>query len=123
MTDESMLQATAQAIATAIGKRDVETLRSVLAPGFTHRGDNGVTSGAAAFLDGVRGIPGDIVFVHLERVDVDLAGDAAMLTGLQHAQVRVNGEAIDDRRAFADFFVKIDGTWKLKAAADFPAMA
>src|SRR5688572_16789549 len=118
--DEDILHQTAQTIAAAIGRRDVRLLADVLAPGFTYRGDGGSTqSAAAAFLDGIRNIPGEIVFVRLERVAIDVAGDAALLTGIQHAQVSVDGQTIDDRRGFADFFVKIDGVWKLRAGADF----
>jgi hypothetical protein len=123
-TDEFLLQERAHAIAGAIAQRDVAVLAELLAPGFTYRSDGGATtSDAAAFLDGIRGIPGEIAFVRLESVAIDLAGDAAMLTGVQHAQVRMDGQTIDDRRAFADFFVKIDGSWKLRSGADFPAAA
>ena len=123
-SDEYVLQQTAHAMAAAIGRRDVSVLAGVLASGFTYRGDGGLTtSDAEAFLDGIRQIPGEIVFVTLERVAIDVAGDAALLTGVQHAQVKVDGQTIDDRRGFADFFVKIDGVWKLRAGADFALIA
>jgi hypothetical protein len=123
-SDEFVLHQMAHAIADAIARREVGIISGLLAPGFTYHGDGGATtSDAEAFLEGIRGIPGDIGFVRVERVTVDVAGDAAMVTGAQHAQVVVEGEAIDDRRAFADFFVRIDGSWKLKAGADFPAPA
>ena len=121
MSDEALLIELAHAIAAAIGRRDAGLLADVLAPAFTHRGDEGVTADAAAFLEGIRGIPGEIVFVRLERVDADISGDAAMLTGVQHARLILDGQTVDDRRAFADFFVKAGGSWKLRAAADFPA--
>jgi hypothetical protein len=122
--DEDDLQRAAHAIAAAIGRRDVDHLADALAPGFTYRSDGGqTTSDAAAFLQGIRDIPGEIVFVRLERLAVDVTGDAAMLTGVQHAQVIVDRETIDDRRGFADLFVKIDGFWKLRAGADFPLAA
>ena len=120
-TDEDDLQQAAHAIAAAIGRRDVDHLAGALAPRFTYHADGGqTTSDAAAFLQGIRDIPGEIVFVRLERLAVDVTGDAAMLIGVQHAQVIVDRETIDDRRAFADFFVKMDGRWKLRAGADFP---
>lgn len=122
--DESLLHDTAHAIAAAIARRDVHHLAGALAPGFTYRSAGGqTTADADAFLQGIRDIPGEIVFVRLERLAVDLTGDAAMLTGVQHAQVIVDREIIDDRRAFADFFVKRDGIWKLRAGADFPVAA
>jgi uncharacterized protein (DUF952 family) len=120
-TDGQLLPEMAHAIAAAIGRRDVLLLADLLAPGFTYRSDAGQTAlDANAFLEGIRSIPGEIAFVRLERAAVDLAGDAAMLTGVQHAQVIVDGQTIDDRRAFVDFFIKIDGSWKLRAGADVP---
>ena len=120
-TDQQLLPEMAHAIAAAIGRRDSLLLADVLAPDFTYRSDAGQTAlDANAFLEGIRGIPGEIAFVRLERVATDMAGDAAMLTGVQHARVVVDGQTIDDRRAFVDFFVKIDGVWKLRAGADFP---
>ena len=120
--DEVLLQHLTHGTAEAIGQRDIAVLSGLLAPGFTYRSDGGATaSDAAAFLDGIRSIPGDIAFVRIERMAIDLSGDAAMVTGVQHAQVVIDGQAVDDRRAFADFFVKIDGSWKLRAGADFAA--
>ena len=121
MSDDKTLHALADRIADAIGTRDVDALADVLAPEFVHHGDAGAESDRAAFLEGIRRIPGEIIFVRLERVDVAIHGDAAMLTGIQRAQVKIDGAVFDDRRVFADFFAKIDGVWKLRAAADFPA--
>jgi hypothetical protein len=122
--DETLLRSTADEIASAISRRDTAALAELLAPGFAYHGDAGqTTSDADTFLAGIRAIPGEIAFVRLERVSIDRHGDAAMLTGIQHAQVVVDGETVDDRRAFADFFVKIDGVWKLRSGADFPAAA
>ena len=120
-SERQLLQEMAHSIAAAIGRRNVPFLAGLLAPDFTYRSDAGQTAlDANAFLDGIRSIPGEVAFVRLERVAVDLAGNAAMLTGVQHAQVIVDGQTIDDRRAFVDFFVKIGGAWKLRAGADFP---
>lgn len=118
--DENELLQTANDIAEVIGRRDVDRLAPLLAPGFVCRSDAGRTSSdAETFLQSIRNIPGEILFVRLDRVVVDVAGDAAMLTGVQQAQVRIDGTVIDDRRGFADFFVRVDGAWKLRAAADF----
>ena len=121
VTDDAHLVRISHDIAEAIGRRDVQALGAMLAPGFVHRSFSGATADATAFLDGVAGIPGEIAFVRLERITVDVDKDAALLTGIQYAQVKVDGQVVDDRRGFADFFVKIAGGWKLRAAADFPA--
>ncbi len=120
-SDEELLRQMAHDIAAAIGRRDADWLAGLLAPGFVYRGDAGTTtSDAEAFLAGIRSIPGEIAFVRLERVVVDAAGDSALVLGVQHAQVTIDGRAVDDRRGFADLFVRIDGAWKLRAGSDFP---
>jgi hypothetical protein len=121
-SDEFTLHQMSHALAGAIARREAAVLAGQLAPGFTYRGSGGASvADAAAFLDGIRNIPGDIVFVRIESVAIDVFGSAAMATGVQHAQVQIDGQTVDDRRSFADFFVKMDGLWKLRAAADFPA--
>jgi hypothetical protein len=118
--DEYLLHEIAHAMAAAIGRRDVTMLAALLAPGFAYRSDGAAAAAdSGAFLDGIRTIPGQLLFVRVERVAIDIAGDAAMLTGVQHAQIHLDGQTIDDRRGFADLFVRIGGTWKLRAGADF----
>jgi hypothetical protein len=108
-------------IASAIGRRDVETLRNFLAPGFVHRSHGGAAVDTEAFLQGILDIPGQIRFVRLENVQVDHCPAGAMVTGIQHAQVLVDGKIIDDRRGFVDWFVRHDGEWRIQAAVDFAA--
>ena len=117
--DDETLRALSHGIAAAIARRDIGVLASLLAPDFTQRGADGTVAGPAAFLDAIGQIPGEIVLVQVDRLTVDAHGDAAMVTGVQHARVVIDGATVDDRRAFADFFVRIHGAWKLRAAADF----
>lgn len=119
--DEAMLLDTTHAIAGAIGRRDARAIEALLAPGFAYRpGDGAAIASAEAFLEGIRNIPGEIAFVRVEHVAADVAGDAALVTGVQHARLTLDGQQVDDRRGFADFFVRIDGGWKLRAGSDFP---
>lgn len=120
MDDRDSVIRVADAIAQAIARRDVATLRGYLAAGFTQRPFDGEPVDADGFLRGVAGIPFEIEFVRLERIDVDLFPTGALATGIQHARVRVDGEPVDDRRRFADWFVRLDGAWRIQAAADFP---
>ena len=110
-------------MADAIARRDVAGVSGLLAPGFVHRTPGGDEAGAERFLEGIRSIPGEIVFVRLESTAIDLAGDDALMTGIQHARVRIDGQDIDDRRAFVDWFVRHDGRWKFRVAVDLPAPA
>jgi hypothetical protein len=109
------------AIAGAIADRDGARLRAFLASGFIHRTHGGGRADADGFVTAIEQIPGDIAFVRLEQLVVDERDAWAMVTGTQHAQVIVDGQTIDDRRGFVDWFVKEDGQWKIQAAVDLPA--
>ena len=118
---EQQIIAVAEHIARAIAARDVASIRPLLAPGFTHRTHGGDAAGVEDFLAGVAAIPGEIVFVRLQDLRVDLTPKGALVTGMQHAQVRLDGKTIDDLRGFIDWFIEIDGEWKIQAAVDLPA--
>ena len=110
----------AEEIASAIGRRDRAALASRLSPAFVHRTPGGAVTTAEAFLTAIEQIPGEILFVRLEHLAVVVAAGAALASGVQHAQVKVDGEVIDDRRVFADWFVLEDGAWRLRAAVELP---
>ena len=116
---ESLRRAAAD-IAAAIGRKDVDTVVQWLAPGFIHRSPGGAGSDARSFAQAIRDIPGEILFVRLEAVEVDVSDAGALVTGIQHARVRIEGTEIDDRRAFVDWFVKRDGEWRILVAVDLP---
>jgi ketosteroid isomerase-like protein len=115
------VEACARRIAAAICTRDTATLATLLAEGFVHRIPGGANTGAAAFLQAIVEIPGEIVSVTLEDLAIDVAGEAALATGIQHAEVRLDGQLIQDRRSFVDWFVKTGGTWLIRVAVDLPA--
>ncbi len=123
MDESQRVIAVAETIAHAIARRDVEALGHTLAPGFLHRTPGAESSDAQAFLEAIRQIPGEIVFVRLERIDVDLVDGGALATGIQHAQVRIGGETIDDRRAFVDWFEPHAEAWRIRLAVDMPVLA
>ena len=114
---EQLIEASEQ-LASAIGRRDVAAIRAILATGFVHRTPGGEPVGTDAFLIGITKIPGEILSVTVERLSADVAGDSALVTGLQHAQLKIDGELVDDHRAFVDWFVREEGEWRLRAAID-----
>jgi ketosteroid isomerase-like protein len=116
---ERLRQAAAE-IADAIGRRDADAVVRWLAPGFIHRSPGGAGSDARSFAQAIRDIPGEIRFVRLVAVEVDVSDAGALVTGIQHAQVRIEGTEIDDRRGFVDWFVKRDGEWRILVAVDLP---
>jgi hypothetical protein len=107
-------------LADAIGRRDLAVIRTMLAPGFVLRSHGGNAADADAFIAGIAAIPGEIVSVQLENVQVDLTPGGALVTGVQRAQVRVDGEVVSDRRRFVDWFVRVSGEWRIQAAVDLP---
>lgn len=121
MNDAESVMEAALAMAEAIARRDVTTVARLLAPGFVHHVPGGETRDAGTFTTGIERIPGEIAFVRLGNVRIDVAECGALVSGIQHARVRVEGRDIDDRRAFVDWFLKEPGGWKLKVAIDLPA--
>jgi hypothetical protein len=119
MPDRMRIAAAAEAVAAAIGARDV--LRGLLAPGFVHRTHAGDVAGLEKFLAGIAAIPGDIIFVQLEDLRLDVTPTGVLATGFQHARLKIDGETVDDRRGFIDWFVDVNGEWKIQAAVDLPA--
>lgn len=119
MNDRTEIERVAQAIAAAIQAKDDRSLLSHLAPGFQLRRPGAPGIEAAAFAAGVREQPVETLAVEIEHIEVDIAGDGAVVTGVQHSRVRVDGETVDDRQPFVDWFVKQDGRWQLRVALDF----
>jgi len=119
MDDREQLIDISKRLATAIAHRDIATLRGLLAKGFVQRPAGGDAIETDAFLTGIAEIPGEIVFVRVEQLTVDVTGDHALVTGHQRAQLNVDGSVVGDRRSFVDWFVREAGDWKLRAAIDF----
>jgi ketosteroid isomerase-like protein len=118
MDDLAQIEALAHAIAAAIQAKDDRALLSFLAPDFVLRRPGASPLGAAEFVAAVRDISVELSFVRIEELAIDLAGESALATGMQHSQVRVKGELIDSRQPFIDWFVKRDGSWQLHVALD-----
>ena len=120
MDESEAVRQVALDVAAAIERRDIGTVAGALAPGFLHRSPGVPPVDAEAFLKGIAEIPGEIVFVRLVDLDIDLSDAGALATGIQHARVRIDGKDIDDRRAFVDWFIAHDGKWKIRIAVDLP---
>ena len=121
MSERDRIIEVANVIAKAIGKRDVQSLARAMAQGFVHRSPGGDAVDAENFLRAIEQIPGEILSVTLEAIDVDVSGSGALATGIQHAQLRLDGTVIDDRRAFVDWFINVEGEWRILVAVDLPA--
>jgi hypothetical protein len=118
MDGHSEVEGLCHGIAEAIGRRDVDWLRLVLAPDFVQRTPAGEAKDATAFLQAIAGIEVEILLVRLERVEVDVSAAGALATGIQLARVLVEGREVEDRRAFVDWFVRTEAGWRLQVAVD-----
>lgn len=122
MNDQAEIEKLVHAIATAIQAKDEHALSACLAPDFILRRPGASALSAAEFVAGVRELPFELVFVRIEQLVIDLNADAALATGVQHSQVRVDdggqAELVDDHQPFIDWFVKDAGSWKLRVALD-----
>ena len=119
--DRERLIVISEQLAAAIARRDLASVRAILAKGFVQRPAGGDAVDAEAFLTGISKIPGDILFVKVEQLTTDVLGDSAIVTGIQQAQLKVDGAVIIDRRPFVDWFVRENGDWRVRLAVDLPA--
>ena len=121
MTDRDAILDVARRMAAAIGRRDQRAIQTLLARDFVQRRVGRHTAATAdEFLAAIAQIPGEILSIDLFDLQVDLAEDHAIVIGIQHARVRVDGEVVDDKRPFVDWMVKEAGEWRFRAAIDLP---
>jgi ketosteroid isomerase-like protein len=120
MEERSGVAEAAEQIAAAIARRDLPAIRGLMAPDFVHRTHGGAGVDAEAFVRGIEQIPGEIVLVRLEQMEIDVCTSGALVTGVQHARVLIDGQVVEDRRRFVDWFVKYGGGWRIQAAVDMP---
>ena len=118
--DRERIRAYAERMAHAIQERDGEAIRALAAPGFVHRTHGGTAEDVDAFVGAIAAIPGEILVVRLEDLVVDLTPRGALVSGVQFAQVRIDGKLVEDRRGFVDWYVEHGGEWLIQAAVDLP---
>lgn len=100
----------------AIRAKDAKALERVLAPGFVYRAP-GVELSRAEFLQNVASLPGRILSVEGSELRVNVYGDTAILTGVQHSRVKTDdGVEHTSTVAFTDVFVRQRGRWRLSLA-------
>jgi ketosteroid isomerase-like protein len=121
MSESERVHQVAIAIADAIGRKDADAVAAHLAPGFILRSPGREARDRTSFLDTVRHLPVEILSVRLETIEIDVSDAGALATGIQHAQVRLDGAIVDDRRGFVDWFVRHEGEWRLRVAVDLPS--
>src|SRR4051812_45450503 len=118
MSDHDELIRRSEALAAAIARRDVAAVRGFLAAGFVQRSVGAGPVDMDTFLENITKIPGEILSVTVQQLTVDITGDGALVTGVQHAQLTIDGQLVDDHRSFVDWFVREAGDWRVRVAVD-----
>ena len=118
MDDRAEIEALTHAVAAAIRAKDEHALLSYLSADFVLRRPGAKPQSAAEFVAAICQLSLELEFVRIEELTIDLTGDAALATGIQHSRVHMDGETIDSRQPFIDWFVKHEGRWQLHVALD-----
>lgn len=63
----------AEKMAAALMRRDLGAIRELLAPDFVHRTHGGARADVEGFIRAIDQIPGEILLVRLEQVEVDMS--------------------------------------------------
>lgn len=122
MEEHAKIADAAHALAQAISRRDGGAIRDLVTPDFLLRTPGQSAADVDAFIAGIKQIPGEIVSVRLENLAIDVTAGGALVTGVQRAQLRLEGKWVDDVRPFVDWFVQAEGgRWRVRVAIDVPA--
>jgi ketosteroid isomerase-like protein len=121
--DIRSLMALEQALFRAIQARDRAALTELLAEDFVFRGPGDVELDRATFLDNITTLPGTILSVEGTQVQAHTFGETGVLTGVQHARVRMqDGAEVTDSQAFSDVCVRREGRWWVVLAHSVPSV-
>ena len=104
-------------IMTAIKSKDSATLESLVADDFIYRTHFGAEANKGEFLKSITSFPLEILAIRGEELKVNVYGETAILTGVQHADVRTpEGNTEESAVAFTDVFVRREGQWRMVLA-------
>jgi ketosteroid isomerase-like protein len=104
-------------IMAAIKSKDANSLEPMLAEEFIYRTHFGAEADKRAFLESIASFPIEILSLRGEELRVNLFGETAVLTGVQHAEARPpEGEPEQSAVAFTDVFVRREGRWLMALA-------
>jgi ketosteroid isomerase-like protein len=116
-TDETRLLQLEQDMFTAIRTKDRQGIERILDERFELRVPGKPPVDRAGFIDAILSIPGTILSVESDDVQARVYGDVGVLTGRQHARVRLeDGTTVDDVGAFTDIALLRDGQWRMVLA-------
>ena len=102
----------------AIHKRDAAVLDRILDDRFVYRSPSGAPDlNKTEFIRSATTLPVEILSVWGENLQVNIYGETAILTGVQHAQFQTDdGKEVISSVAFTDIFVKRLNNWRMALA-------
>ena len=101
----------------AIQSRDARALAEILADDFQHFDSSGAAVGKKAFTAGVLEAPFEVLSIGFEVIEVRQVDCAAVVVGVQRAQVRMPaGDEVTSRGAFTDIFTRAGDAWVIRLA-------
>lgn len=99
----------------AMEKKDIHFLEEVLADDLVYIHSNALTETKADFLSSIR--TGKIVYekMGVEEMQVRRYGKTtAIVNGIVHVQVQLNGKPADLRLRYTNVYIKQNGKWKME---------
>jgi ketosteroid isomerase-like protein len=101
----------------AIRNQDAEALARILDDSFVYRTPHGPDTGKAEFIRAATTLPVKLLSVWGENLRVNIYGETAVLTGVQHARVQTDdGKEAICSVAFTDIFVRRLNGWAMALA-------
>ncbi len=100
----------------ALENKDTSALEMLLSKNMVALDSDGVLMSRAAFLAGIKAPdyqPGQVVN---EKINVQMFGDTAIVSGVYREKSNENGKPVVHRSSFVDAWVKESGTWKCVAS-------
>jgi len=109
----------------ALESKDTKALDMLLAKNMIALDSDGALTPKAAFLAGIKDPsyqPGQVIN---EKINVQMFGDTAVVSGVYREKSVEKGKTIVHRASFIDTWVKVDGTWQCVAstAVNLPSKA
>ncbi|WP_375772315.1 nuclear transport factor 2 family protein [Archangium gephyra] len=115
--DEAQLLQLEKDMFTAIRTRDRQMLERILDETFELRVPGSPPVERAGFITAILAIPGTILSVESDDLEVRTYGDVGVLIGRQRARVQMeDGATVTDVGAFTDIAIKRGGQWRMVLA-------
>jgi ketosteroid isomerase-like protein len=111
---QDILDLQRQVVWSALKAKDVVAWEGILADDFVYRSPGESDEDKSGFIRRITSFPATVLSITSEDLRVDVFADAAIVTGVQCAVIRLpSGFQIEDFTMLNNVFVKRDGQWRL----------